>query len=410
MPSRPDVVVIGAGLAGLAAARELCADGFEVRVLEARAEVGGRMATGVVDGFRIDRGFQVINPAYPRIRRLAPLTGLDLGAFAPGVSVATDAGTARLADPRRRPRWALDSLSGGTGSLTEKLRFVGYALAAARSSEADGSLAEDLEAAGVRGALYRRALRPFLTGIFLADPSQVSAAYGRLVLRSLVRGTPSLPAAGVGAFPRWLADRLPPGTISLGTPVSSLTGGKVRIADEELEPRHVIVATDATGASRLCGAAGRTDFADCTTWYFASPSSPGGSGSVLVDGTASGPVVNTAVLSDVVPGYSPDGRALVQATTLGLATDTDAQARVRSQLARMWRAPVGEWELVEVTPVPKALPLLRPGAPLRPDIELGGFVWLAGDHVSTPSQQGALASGVRAARAVRAALAGRRAA
>ena len=60
-----DVLVVGAGLAGPQYARVLSRAGRSVVVVEATDEVGGRERTELVDGFRCDRGFQLLNPAYP---------------------------------------------------------------------------------------------------------------------------------------------------------------------------------------------------------------------------------------------------------------------------------------------------------------------------------------------------------
>ncbi|MFM9033278.1 MAG: FAD-dependent oxidoreductase, partial [Mycobacterium sp.] len=64
------VVVVGAGLSGLAAARYLTRGGIAVTVLESADAVGGRVRTDVVDGYRLDRGFQLYNPAYPEGARV----------------------------------------------------------------------------------------------------------------------------------------------------------------------------------------------------------------------------------------------------------------------------------------------------------------------------------------------------
>ena len=73
-----DVVVIGAGLAGLTAARTLHRAGQRVQVLEAAAQVGGRVHTRQVQGFTLDAGYQVLFPAYPAVRRQVNLDALDL--------------------------------------------------------------------------------------------------------------------------------------------------------------------------------------------------------------------------------------------------------------------------------------------------------------------------------------------
>lgn len=106
------VIVVGAGLAGLRAAGRLAASGSEVLVLEAAGRVGGRVTTEEVDGFRCDRGFQLLNPGYPAARRALDLARLDLHRFGRGAVLRTAAGRSVLADPTRHPAHAADLLRG----------------------------------------------------------------------------------------------------------------------------------------------------------------------------------------------------------------------------------------------------------------------------------------------------------
>src|SRR3954468_20453441 len=99
-----EVIVVGAGVAGLRCGAELEAAGVDVRVLERADAVGGRVRTDVVDGFRCDRGFQLLNPAYPAARRPLAVSALQLRQFGAGALVRRDRGLVVVADPRREPR------------------------------------------------------------------------------------------------------------------------------------------------------------------------------------------------------------------------------------------------------------------------------------------------------------------
>ena len=78
LPTAADVIVVGAGLAGLATALRLAREGLDVVVVEAAERAGGRVVTDHVDGLLLDRGFQLLNPAYPALRRGVELEALDL--------------------------------------------------------------------------------------------------------------------------------------------------------------------------------------------------------------------------------------------------------------------------------------------------------------------------------------------
>ena len=125
MEPQHDVVVVGAGIAGLTCARLLRGAGRRVVVLEASDGVGGRVRTDVVDGFRLDHGFQVLLTGYPEARELLELDALDLGAFARGAIVRHGGRWRRVTDPRESPLGAVRSLAGPVVSLRDAVARVG---------------------------------------------------------------------------------------------------------------------------------------------------------------------------------------------------------------------------------------------------------------------------------------------
>ena len=209
------VVVVGAGLSGLAAARHLTQHGVEVMVLESADAVGGRVRTDIVDGYRLDRGFQLYNPAYPEGARLLDYEALDLKPFIAGARIIISQGghrqVIRVADPRRQPSWAVPSLTARIGSPLSTARFGAYAVSravrspAALSGEPDITAEDALRRAGADRTLMERVLRPFLSGVFLESDLTTSRRFLDLVLKSFVQGTPSVPALGMQRIPDQLA-------------------------------------------------------------------------------------------------------------------------------------------------------------------------------------------------------------
>src|SRR4051812_24245846 len=133
-----EVVVVGAGLAGLACARRLAASGVAVTLLEAADTVGGRGRTDVVDGFRCDRGFQLLNPAYPEARRVLDLHALRLRPLPVGVIVATEGPRRLLADPRRTAPTRLPrAVAGAFATLRSPREVAAFAAGARRAATAD---------------------------------------------------------------------------------------------------------------------------------------------------------------------------------------------------------------------------------------------------------------------------------
>jgi phytoene dehydrogenase-like protein len=399
-----DVVVVGAGLAGLRAAQLLSRRGLDVVVLEAADHPGGRVATDVVDGFRCDRGFQVLNTSYPALRAAADLDALDLRGFTPAAAVRDADGLHVYGDPRRRPaltpRMALDPLvplrdKAALGAWTARILAAGPRRVVAHGGR---SAAADLAAAGVRGPVVDRVLRPFLSGVLGEGELATSAAYVRLVWRAFAIGTIAVPAAGMGAIPAQLAAGLPDGVLRLGRRVEAVRAGAVRVDGDELSARAVVVATDPVTASALLPGVAAPRMYALTTLYFVAPAPPAHQPTLHLDGTG-GPLANTVVLTEAAPGYSPDHRALVSSSFLGTA-DRVPETVVRRELGRLYGVATDGWEHLHTAEIPRALPALPAASPLRRDVVLGDGVFVAGDHRDTPSQQGALVSGRRAAHAV----------
>jgi hypothetical protein len=372
MSDKP-VVVIGGGLAGLSAALTLQGAGREVEVFEGSDRVGGRVATDHIDGFTLDRGFQLINAGYPEIKRLNIIGELNFQIASRSVDISLGDKRYSLSDPRTNPFSALDSR---TGSLIEKFKFAQYLL---KSSSNQNSVGEELEHLG---NLYRRVLRPFLTGVFLADPKLIGAVTGKELIRSFISGKPGLPRLGVGALPQLLATRVK--RINLNSQVDSIS---------QFSGREVIVATDVTTSAQLLDIPNVPKLAPCTTWYHEVPEDFSDSIRLLLDGEKRGPVVNSIVISNFMASYAPAGRALLSTTTIEYTSESE----VRRHLSQLWGAQTHSWPLVAKYEIPKALPISAPGSVLATSSKIADGLYIAGDFRGSASQNGALLSGRLAA-------------
>lgn len=399
-----DVVVVGAGLAGLMAARVLYGAGLDVVVLEADDAPGGRVRTDQVDGMLLDRGFQVINPSYPAARLAFDLKGMRLRAFRPGAVIARGRHRYPVVDPRRAANQALAALRLPIGSMREKIAFArwafatGYGPVARIKDDRDESLAEHLERHGLAGEFTDTVLRTFLAGVVGEDELRTSARLARLLVRSFVRGTPALPTNGMQALPDHLAARLGPSVLRTSTPVTALRGTSVDTAGGTITGRAVVVATDARSAAQLLGEPPPRTRA-LTTFYHLAPESPDSRRLLHLDADRRGPVISTAVLTDVAPTYAPD-RVLVSSTTLGADGSAQAELDVRKHVGLIYGTDPASWQHIATYPIADALPETAPGTPIRRPVSLGDGRYVAGDHRDTSSIQGALVSGRRVAAAV----------
>lgn len=403
-----DVIVVGAGLAGLQCARLLEQHGLDVAVLEASDGVGGRVRTDVVDGFRCDRGFQVLNPAYTELRRSVEVRALDIQPFDAAAGIPRGDGIDVLADPRRVPRRLAETLRSPYVELRRLPALLAWLAPGLdprteRQEEHDLPWHETLDRAGVHGPLRDLVLEPFLAGVILEDEGRTSAAFVRELVGWFLLGTPGLPADGMGALPNWIHDGLRAPAV-LGTRVRSLertgAGWAVGTGESTWRAPRVVVATEAPAAAGLLDLPA-TPMKGEATWWFAAESAPSELACLVLPGRTGGPLVDTAVVSNAAPSYAPAGRALVQASALlprGAALP--AEADVRRQLGRIWGADASAWELLAVHEIRDALPEQPAGLVADRPAALGDGLYVCGDHRTTGSTQGALGSGRRAAEAV----------
>jgi phytoene dehydrogenase-like protein len=419
-----DCIVVGAGLAGLACARALHAAGRRVIVVEAADRVGGRVATDEVEGFRVDRGFQVYNDAYPEGRRQLDLALLNLGRFDAGALVAEGTRLRRVADPWRQPIAAVASLLGGTVGLADAVRTAQLrsdAVAAVRRGRVDPdgpvaaterTTAEELAARGFSAAFIRRFFVPFFGGVFLERSLATAAPVFLFDFAMFALGRASLPAGGMAAIPAQLAAALPAGDVRLGCPVQAVAPGAVELASgERLAAAEVVVATDWAAASRLVPAAYRGGWADrkdkaTRLVAFAADRSPLASPTLVVNAGEAGPIDNLTVPSDVAAGYAPAGGTLVTVSVReGFAAAGGGKSlanAIRDQAAGWFGPQARSWRELKIVDVRHALPDESPAARrLRPSSpRLAEGLLICGDHCTTASINGALASGRKAAEAV----------
>ncbi|MGH8931491.1 MAG: NAD(P)/FAD-dependent oxidoreductase [Egibacteraceae bacterium] len=406
------MIIVGAGLAGLCCAVRLSERGRRPLVLEASDDVGGRVRTDRVDGFQLDRGFQVLLTAYPEARRLLDYEALELQPFSPGVLVWRGTGFEALADPFRAPEQALRSLTSGVGGWGDKLRLARLRLTLSRSSPAqlrgrpDVSTISELRALGFGNGIIESFFRPFLGSVFFDRRLETSSRMFAFVMRSFFGGSTAVPAAGMGAIPRQLAAWLPADAVRTRCAAVEVGEGTVRLeGGDELTAEIVVVATEAPVAASLVPTLGPARSRGAVTMYFAAPEPPTREPTLMLDGARSGPADLVAVLSNVAGSYAPPGQALVAVALAGgsAAGDASLEAAIRRQLTGWFGSQVSAWSRIGLYRIAHALPDQTAPAPLARRVRFGDRLFICGDHRDTPSIQGAMVSGRRTADTITAA-------
>jgi len=365
------VVVVGAGLAGLTCAIYLQRNGLHVTVLEASERVGGRVKSDLVNGFRFDHGFQVINPNYSEIKRLDALAGIDFKEIFTNLRIVESGSELKI---------GLSHLTKtlGIGSVSEKTALVSF-LATKPKPKTLG------EAASKFPNIYRRALSPFLRGVFLTNPDLIRGDIAQEVLRSFVLGRPGLPANGVGEFSEALADQVI--DVKLGALVDEISQGSVRGNFGTITCDAVVIATDLTTAAQMLDLGEIPKVLSSTTWYHATSDELISENYLALDPSSS--LVNSLVISNVSKAYAPAGTNLISSTSLAPISESE----VRKELTKLWRCDTRNWDLAARYEIKQSLPFRSDLLEKNRSPKISEGIFVAGDHRSVPSQNGAMRSG-----------------
>lgn len=410
LPAHAEIVVIGAGLAGLAAANALTAAGRTPLVIEASDGVGGRVRTDIVDGYRLDRGFQILLTGYPEVQRQLDLDALDLQPFRPGATVWIDGKGATVGDPFRDPKSLIATVLSPIGSPADKLRILklrrrvcsGDPRRLLRNPER--TTAEHLNELGFSTKMIERFFQPLFAGIQLDPSLGTSSRMFDIIFRSLSIGDAVVPADGMGAIGAQMASRLEAGSLHLNTRVTALAtagSGRARSITTDrgvITADQVVVATDGPAATKLLGLK-TTDSLSVGCVWFGADRSPVPNRTIILDGQGTGPAANVAILSDVAPSYAPPGKTLIAAATPGLI-GAEIDESVRSQMRLWFGSQVDSWATLRVDRIVHAQPAQNPPSHAKRRVRLDHNLWVCGDHRDTGSIQGALFSGRRTAQAL----------
>lgn len=403
------ILIVGGGLAGLAAARTLKGENVEVTVLEAQPHIGGKLQTEVVDGFRLDRGFQVYFTAYPYAEKIMPSASLNLCKFERGARVFDKGKFTEFSQDR-----PFEMAISRAVSTADKIRVL--ALNESLSSRDADSLWEgdDVSAEayllgrGFSESFLDSFFRPFFGGIFLDRSLNVSRKVFLYYWKMLIDGQTAIPAKGIGQIPRLIAHGLGNVEIRTNAKVSELSVSGDKVAGVKLESGEslhadaVILAAEApVQAALLNESAGAVQTASSTCVYFETPDSITDRPVLHLRQAAQGLVHHVVPVSTVCPEAAPDGRHIVSVTALGIHESPEETMKIE---LKKWFSNhlVEEWRPVKTYQIHDAQILQRPGfAERRPSLRTAvPGVYRAGEATTYSSIDGAILSGMQAANLV----------
>lgn len=405
--SNYDTIIIGAGLSGLACALKLQDKGQRPLLLEKSDAPGGRVRTDEVEGFLLDRGFQVYLSAYPTAGALLDLEALDLRCFEPGALVRSSQKLHRVMDVFRRPHHLIGSALSPVGTVIDKLRVAKLRASSLGSDLDDIAQREDLSTEaflrdyGFSEGMIDQFFRSFYGGIFLENDLRTSSRMFEFTFKMFSEGAATLPARGMQEIPRQLASRLPADDIQCNVEVVSMTADSVRLRDgRTFHGDQIVLAMPADSAKALVPSLQ----IDAGSWrsvcnlYFAAPESPLGEPTIALAGSSGGLINNVSTPSDLSPHYAPEGQALVSVSVLGLPEKEGLTERVTQELAEWFGPAAHQWRHLRTDRIKRALPEQGPGPIPKP--LPAPPLYLCGDYEVSASIEGAIISGQRTAEAI----------
>jgi phytoene dehydrogenase-like protein len=400
--SSPEVVIIGAGVAGLTAAKILSQSGKEVLLLEKSDGVGGRVRTDEQKDFLLDRGFQVLLTAYPELPEHLDLSLLELQPFESGATIFSDGHFSKVGDPFRNISSIMSTAFTKTIGMQDKIKLLKL-----RNSligrekiyikqEDDKKILETFEELGFTPKAINSFFKPLVGGIQLDPSLSGSTRLCFLILKMLFLGEAAVPAQGMGAISEQLLKQVNKSSVLLNSNVEKVENKKVILeSGESFLPSNLIIATEGPATAKLLGHKSPLS-RSVSCIYFSAPEAPSASKAILLNGEKNGPALNVAIMTNVSPSYSKTGEALI-AAAIPKTVQPESTENVLLQMKKWFGDNVDSWKHIKTYSIEHGQPDLKPGDPFRKNIKIAERVYICGDHRDTPSIQGALVSGRRAA-------------
>ena len=398
------VKIVGAGLSGLIAAKVLEDHGYAPEIYEASDSVGGRIKTELVEGYQLDRGFQVLLSAYPKALQYLDDESLELQELLPGAVIYENAKPKTIGDPLRASSLILPTVFSGIDSFSDKLKILSLYADLKKLSVTDIFERKEtttlayLQDKGFSGEIIEKFFKPFFSGIFLEPDLETSSRMFEFVFKMFGEGLAVIPKKGMGEISKHLARQLKNTKIHFNTPVKQVKEGEIILESQEVIPTNAsLIATEASSlVSNLKNQ--EAQWKSCHNFYFETEKRTIEKPIIglITDKDA---IINNIFYHTSVSTESTGGKELLSVTVLKQTdlSETELRKKVEQDLKNY--CGVGDARFLKHYFIKKALPKI---SPLHYEIDptetqLTDTIFLAGDQLLNSSQNAAMLSGERAA-------------
>ncbi len=402
---KPTITIIGAGISGLTASVYLHQKGYKVQILEASDRAGGRIKTDIIDGFRLDRGFQVLLTEYPETKALLDYKKLNLKRFLTGATILYDGGQFEIADPFRRPTATFATLFAPVGSLKDKINtfFLKNKLVNISISnlfkQPEIETSAQLKKYGFSQKMIERFYKPFFSGIFLENDLKTSSNMFDFVMKMFSKGDAAIPELGMEEIPKQLVAMLPANSIQYKVKVSAIENTKIICEDgTTLDADKIIIATEAIGLASNYISKTKQNFHPVTNVYFEAKRAPTQKTVVVLNASTDKKWVNNlTVMSNVSHQYAPKGKVLISISYNGIPAIDDATLaeNMKTELKQWYGNQVEDWKMLKTYRINYALPNQEKVSDevTHSEIKINENLFICGDHLLNGSINAAMKSG-----------------
>jgi phytoene dehydrogenase-like protein len=395
-------VIIGGGISGLTCAKYLNEKGCSFILLEGSDALGGRVRTDKVEGFRLDRGFQVLLTNYPEARKTLNYSDLRLKNFDSGSLIKSEKGFMKMENPFRNKMAYFTMAFSSVGTLSDKLKIRKFAndLADIPDEEFFKMEATDtltfLKNYGWSNKMIANFFKPFFGGVFLENDLVTSSNFFQFTFKQFFRGDAAIPAEGMQAIPDQIAEKISGGSIRRNARVRGIEGNQIFLEGGEIiTADRIVLATDPHATDNLLGETTKRVYNTTTCTYFSAQSSPlKGQKMIALNPNRRGVVHNICVPSDISPEYGNGGKSLISVSTQGLEKVDEQRltARIKRELFDWFGASVNVWTHLKTYYIPESLVQFR-AKNIKQDLKLSENLYRCGDYLAYPSLNAAMQTG-----------------